>query len=43
MRLLKIFLVLIVLAGGGLVGYAYFGNLSPDQAPVSEPIDLNEQ
>lgn len=43
MRLLKILAVLIVLAGGGLVGFAYFGNLSPEKLPVSQPIELNAQ
>lgn len=42
MRLLKILAFLIIVAGLGLVGYAYFGNLSPEQAQVSEPIELDE-
>lgn len=43
MRLLKILAFLIVVAGIGLVGFAYFGNLSPDQAPVSVPIQIDAQ
>lgn len=43
MRLLKIFAFLIVMAGLGLVGFAYFGNLSPEQKQVSLPIDLDAQ
>ena len=43
MRLLKILAFLIVVAGLALVGFAYFGNLSPEQAQVSEPIDIDAQ
>lgn len=38
---LKLLLFLLVAGGLGLVGYAYFGDLSPDQADVSAPVDLN--
>ena len=33
-------LLLVVLGFLGLVGYAYLGNLTPTQEPVSEPVDL---
>ncbi|MEM8555393.1 MAG: hypothetical protein AAGF71_11285 [Pseudomonadota bacterium] len=41
MRLLKFLAVLIVLGGLGLVGFAYFGNLSPDQAVTRIPVELD--
>lgn len=40
-RLLKLLLFLIVLGILGLVGYAYLGDLSPDQENVSQPVELN--
>jgi len=41
MRTLKVVGVLVVLAAIGLVGFAYFGNLSPIQQQVSIPVELN--
>lgn len=40
LRFLKLLLVLAVLVAAAVIGYAYLGNLSPDQQPVSEPVDL---
>lgn len=40
-RLIKILFVLLVLAGLGLVGYAYIADLTPEQETVSEPIMLD--
>ena len=37
-RILKLLLVLVVLAVVGLIGYAYLGDLSPDQQLTSRPI-----
>lgn len=39
-RLLKLVLVLVVMLTALVVGYAYLGDLSPDQTEVSEPVDL---
>jgi hypothetical protein len=39
--LLKVLAVLLVLGAVGLLGYAYLGDLSPDQTDVSEPVNLN--
>jgi hypothetical protein len=38
--LFKLLVVLILLGGIGLVGYAYFGDLAPEQTRVSAPITL---
>lgn len=40
-RLLKLLLFLLVLGFAGLVGYAYLGDISPEQTDVSDPVDLN--
>ena len=40
-RLLKFLLFLIVIGAAALVGYAYIGDLSPDQSDVSTPVDLD--
>ncbi|MFV0333587.1 MAG: hypothetical protein ACK5JR_05895 [Tropicimonas sp.] len=40
-RLIKILLYLVVLAGIGLVGYAYLADLTPRQERVSEPVTLS--
>ena len=39
--LFKFVFVLAILAGIGLVGYAYLGDLSPDQRDMREPVLLN--
>lgn len=41
MRLLKLLFVLAVLLGAAVLGYAYIGDLSPEQSDVSTPVDLN--
>ena len=40
-RLLKFLVFLIVIGALGLVGYAYLGDLSPDQSEISQPVELN--
>lgn len=40
LRILKLLFVLAVLVAAAVVGYAYLGNLTPKQQPVSEPVDL---
>ena len=40
-RLLKFLIVLIILAFAGLVGFAYFGDLTPERRDVSEPVELD--
>ncbi|RRH76414.1 hypothetical protein [Falsigemmobacter faecalis] len=40
MRLIKVLLVLIVLGFAGLTGFAYFGDMTPEPAQVSQPLDL---
>ena len=40
LRLLKIILVLAVLIGATVLGYAFIGDLSPDQEEVREPVPL---
>ncbi len=40
-RLIKLLLFLLVLGGIGLVGYAYFADLTPVQERVSEPVTLD--
>lgn len=42
-RLLKILLVLIVILVMAVLGYAYIGDLAPDQSDVSEPVELDVQ
>lgn len=41
MRLLRLLLILAVLVGAAVVGYAYLGDLSPEQNEVSEPVTLD--
>lgn len=41
LRLLKLIFVLAILVAAVLVGYAYLGDLTPDQQDVSEPVELN--
>jgi hypothetical protein len=40
-RIIKALLALGVVGFLGLVGYAYLGDLSPDQAEVKKPVVLN--
>ncbi len=37
----KLILILLVLGGIGLVGYAYLGDLSPEQNDVVQPVTLD--
>ena len=39
--LLKLVLFLVVIGALGVVGYAYLGDISPDQPDVSEPVNLD--
>lgn len=41
MKLIKALLVLAILAAIGLAGFAYLGDLSPDQSEVRLPVVLN--
>lgn len=41
LRLLRFLFLLAVLIGAAVLGYAYLGDLSPDQAEVSEPVTLD--
>ena len=41
LRFLKLILALVVIRAGVLIGYAYFGDLTPDQEDASEPVELN--
>lgn len=40
-RIIKGLLVLAILGFIGLTGYAYLGDMSPDQAEVTVPVTLN--
>ncbi len=37
-RIIKLLVLVVVLAGAGLVGFAYLGDLSPDQTVRNEPV-----
>lgn len=41
LRILKLLFLLGVLIGAAVVGYAYIGDLSPEQQDVSEPVELD--
>ena len=41
--IVKAVFVLVILGFVGLVGFAYLGDLSPKQAPVSKPVVLDGQ
>jgi len=41
-RILKLVAFLVVLGFVGLTGYAYLGDLAPDQREVNEPVELDE-
>lgn len=43
MRLIRILLALVVLGGAGLVGYAYFGDLTPERVTTRVPLELDAQ
>ena len=40
-RILKVIFVLVVLGMLALAGYAYLGDMSPRQAPVTQPVTLD--
>lgn len=40
-RLVKLVVFLAVIAFLGLTGYAYLGDLSPDQTQIVKPVTLN--
>ncbi len=40
-RLLKLLFLLAVLIGSAVLGYAYLGDLSPEQGEVSAPVTLD--
>lgn len=40
-RLLKILFYLAVLIGAAVVGFAYLGDLSPEQSDVTAPVTLD--
>jgi hypothetical protein len=42
-RLLRVILVLVILGGFGLIGFAYLGDLTPEQQDVSLPVTLNAE
>lgn len=41
LRLLKFLFLLLVMAAFAVVGYAYLGDLSPEQESISEPVSLD--
>ena len=41
LRLLKLVLIIVVLLAAVIVGYAYLGDLSPEQQDVDLPVDLD--
>ena len=41
LRFLKLILFLVIILGGVLIGYAYFGDLTPEQQDASEPLELD--
>ena len=41
LRLLKLIFFLVVILAGVLIGYAYFGDLTPTQQDASEPIEID--
>ncbi len=40
-RFLKFLFLLLVVLGMAVLGYAYLGDLSPEQEDVSEPVTLD--
>ncbi len=41
LRILKLLVILVVLGFVGLTGYAYLGDLSPNQQDVRQPVKLD--
>lgn len=42
LRFLKILGILVLLAAIGVIGYAYLGDLSPEQEDRATPVELDE-
>ncbi|MBT2132122.1 hypothetical protein [Aliiroseovarius lamellibrachiae] len=42
LRLIKLLVLLVVLTGFGVLGYAYLGDMSPEATPQSISVTLNE-
>lgn len=40
-RIIKALVLLVIFGFIGLVGYAYLGDLTPDQGQVTKPVVLN--
>ncbi|WP_413873497.1 hypothetical protein [Albidovulum sp.] len=43
MRILKLLFLLAVLGFAGLAGYAYLGDMAPEQSEVRTPVQLDVQ
>ena len=43
LRFLKVILVLVVLIASAVIGFAYLGDLSPEQQDVSQPVTLDAE
>ncbi len=41
-RLLKLLFLLVVVLVAAVLGYAYIGDLSPDQSDISTPVQLDD-
>ncbi|PRX32681.1 hypothetical protein SAMN05216257_10696 [Meinhardsimonia xiamenensis] len=39
--LFRLILILAILGGIGILGYAYFGDLSPERRDVTQPVTLD--
>ena len=40
-KLIKLLLILVILGGLALIGFAYRGDLTPSQTEVTEPVTLD--
>lgn len=40
-RIFKVLLLLVAVAIAGLTGFAYLGDLSPEQTEIREPVQLD--
>ncbi len=40
-RLLKLLVFLIVMGIAAIIGYAYFGDLTPNRIEVNQPVELD--
>ena len=41
-RLIKGIVFLLILAAIAVIGYAYFGDLTPERETVTQPVELDE-